>query len=129
MHRHTLIGIGLALFFALAAGHPARAELTPAVPPEGLDAAQCLTFDGGRALGLAPMPVLLWRMGLGARPEGEFPQWSTGPLPGRARHFRLAFNTAVALSTVVTTYTGGRSEWTLFQTPAGTRVTDPSPIS
>jgi hypothetical protein len=111
----VVVGMGLAL--------PGVAEeLSLAVQPAELDAPQCVAYDGGRALGTAPMGALLWKLALAPKPTTGPEQWTTGRLDGAVRHFRVAFTRSIALGTIVSTYTDGVSTETLFQRPIGLRV-------
>ncbi len=96
------------------------AELTPAVHADDLDLARCGAFEGARALGVPTAETLGALLGLA--PADPLPTWSTGPVPGRDRYFRIAFTHPIALGTLCTTYTGGRSADTLFQLGSGTAV-------
>jgi hypothetical protein len=115
MTRLTMLAVAL----LLAVGAWA-AELTPAVTVEEIDQAQCGAFEEARALG-APAAETLHAL-LGLVPATQLPKWSTGKVPGRDRYFRIAFTRPIALGTVCTTFTGGRSADTLFQLGSGTAV-------
>ena len=76
----------------------AEQDLRPAITVDALDWDQCVSYGDGRALGTAPREALLALLGL--TPEGTNRLWSTGPLAGEVRHFRIAFRTPVAVGTV-----------------------------
>ena len=107
------------VFLSLLVAGLARAGVTPAVTAADLDAARCEAFEGARSLGAAPAGVVERLLGL--TPAESFPAWSTGPVTGSLRHFRLAFGKPVALGTICTEYAGGGS-LALFQTQVGTSV-------
>lgn len=114
--------IWMALLAVALSGIAIAAEFTPAVTMEMLDLPQCQAYAEGRALGAAPHAVLPWMLGIAEKPADGPGSWTTGPLSVRTRHFRVAFKQPVALGSIITTYSGGRSLDTLFQMPSGTRV-------
>ncbi len=85
----------------------ARAELTPAVSAADLDKAQCRAFAGEHALDGPADGVLEALLGLGTMPEkGE---WKTGPQQEKALYFRVAFNKPVALGTLLSDFSDGKT--------------------
>lgn len=114
IHGVTFVTV---LMLALAG----RAQLTPALTAADLDLAQCQAFEEGRALGMPSAETLAVLLGLKAA-GNKLPEWATGPVAGRDRHFRIVFTRPLALGTICTSYSGGRSADTLFQLGAGTSV-------
>lgn len=91
------------LLLLAAAAAIAGAQLTPALTPENLDPTQCIAYDGDKALGAAPMDVLQGLLGL---QELTGNGWSTGPIKGTKRYFRVAFTAPVQIGTICTSYAG-----------------------
>jgi len=74
-----------------------------------IDLAGCTTTVDGKALGAPTLAML--RPVLGLQPNAQIVDnkrvwWQTGEVPGRDRHFRLAFKQAVQIGTICTEYIG-----------------------
>lgn len=79
------------------------AEMTPAIVPGELDLPQCVVQVDERVIPSAPAASLAALLGL--QPAGvEIPAWTTGPVAGKDRYFRLAFTHPVAIGTVCTSW-------------------------
>jgi hypothetical protein len=96
-------------------------DLTPAITAGDIDIAQCAAFEGKRLIAAPSAITVESLLGL-RRVDGKLPDWSTGKVAGLDRHFRIAFTHPVAIGTICTDYTGGRSAETMFQYGAGTSV-------
>ena len=84
------------LVYARAA-EPGKLEL--AIGKADLDWDNCTAYGDKHSLGQAPRETLAFLLGLdpGAR---KIPEWSTGPLAGEIRHFRIAFRRPVLAGTI-----------------------------
>jgi hypothetical protein len=87
---------------------PAMASVNPlaiAVSTDVIDWDQCISFGDGHEVGKAPRETLLSLLGLSGIPPKE--SWSTGPLAGEVRHFRIAFRQPVPAGTICLLAEGG----------------------
>ena len=73
-------------------------DLAIAISAENIDWDQCIAYGDGHVVGKAPQDVLLKLLGLSASPTKE--SWTTGPLAGEVRHFRIAFRQPIRVGTV-----------------------------
>jgi len=117
LDRNRVFALAITWACAATAG-----EFTPAVKVALLDLPHCQAYAEGRLLNAAPAAALAGladAAGPSATPESG---WTTGSLPDRWRHFRLAFTEPVAIGTILTVYTSGLSPDVPPQLLPGARV-------
>jgi hypothetical protein len=103
----------------LAVSLVSAAELTPALTPDVLDLPHCVGYDGNKAVAPASAEALAALLGIGDKPAAA---WRIDPASGKARYFRVAFTTPVALGTIYTTFASGVASGARFQQGIGATV-------
>jgi len=106
--------LGVILLFASGAR---TAELAFAITAKDLDPAQCMAFAGGHALTPPPANVLEGLLGLAPLPDKG--AWNTGDQLDKMLHFRIAFTQPIALGTIITTFTDGKTPGFPVTRPGG----------
>lgn len=102
MRRHTILIFSVALF-AYAASAADSAAFKLAVTESGIDWENCIAWGDKKSAGKAARETLLAILGL--KPvDGEMPGWSTEPIGGVERHFRIAFSRPIEVGTLCTDF-------------------------
>ncbi len=120
MSHHRRIG-AFALAWALA-GTAKADEFTAALTAQSLDLPHCQAYAEDRLLAAPPPAAWADLLDLARQLATPAAQWTTGSLPDRWRHFRLAFKEPVEIGTIITTYTSGLSPDLPAQVLPGARV-------
>jgi hypothetical protein len=97
---------------AIISAPAADAALRVAAQAGDLDVANCVAHESGRPLAGAPSAQVL-EVVLGVRAGAATNAWSTPPLAGEIRRFRLAFREPVRAGTLCTEYDGAEAVATL----------------
>lgn len=104
--RRTLLGLALLAGLVCSLARAAvPAGLEPAVTAADVDWDHCVAWGDGHELGPAPREALAALLGL-APATAANAGWTTAPLAGEVRHFRVAFRKPVAVGTICTDYAG-----------------------
>ncbi|MEI6519350.1 MAG: hypothetical protein WCO98_04840 [bacterium] len=114
MRTNLIAIIGLLLIFITTHA----AELTPAFTSADLDIPNCAAFDGNIAKGVASVDTLEKIFGL----RDGTATWEIGPLAGKDRHFRIAFNRPIVIGTIFTRFISRAGNTAKFQQDIGTTV-------
>ena len=80
-------------------------DLAIVISADAMDWDNCIAFGDGHELGKAPHDALLNLLGVSS--EHAQAPWSTGPLAGEVRHFRIAFREPVKVGTICFLSEGG----------------------
>ena len=95
MKKSSFLALSLCL---VAAASFAADELTPALAPDDIDAAQCAAFVDGKEVGRGTAAAVSASLGVGASEE----KWTMPAQSGKARHFTIGFKKPMSIGTVCT---------------------------
>ena len=106
MQRKTQVVLGIALIVWVGTKLPAADSIStiqPAAVESWIDFENCVSWGDNKLAGKAPRETLLAVLGLKSAP-GEAPAWTTEPIGGVERHFRIAFSKPVDAGTLCTDF-------------------------